>query len=154
MLIVHATALALPFAPPFGVLLRGEPGSGKSDLALRLIAEHGASLVADDQTQLDRRSCGEAAAVLDASPLATNEGLLEARGVGIVRLPFLPSCPIGLVIDCLPLGASPERLPELGAAAFAGVEIPALSLAALEPSAPAKTLLAARAIAQGLFAER
>lgn len=50
--LIHATAVALPVDDGWaGVLLRGAPGSGKSDLALRLIDE-GARPIADDQTEL------------------------------------------------------------------------------------------------------
>ena len=50
-MLVHATAVAIDGQ---AVLLRGPSGSGKSDLALRLI-DAGARLVADDQSELSRR---------------------------------------------------------------------------------------------------
>ncbi len=76
-LLVHATAVAIEGE---AVLLRGPSGSGKSDLALRLI-DGGAQLVADDQTLL-RRAGGR---VLASAPPAI-AGLLEVRGVGVVRV--------------------------------------------------------------------
>jgi serine kinase of HPr protein (carbohydrate metabolism regulator) len=54
MIMVHGTTVALEGE---GVLLRGPSGSGKSDLALRLI-DGGARLVADDQTELTRTANG------------------------------------------------------------------------------------------------
>src|SRR5258708_9931888 len=79
--LVHATSVAMRLGRNWrAVLLRGPSGSGKSDLALRLI-EAGARLIADDQTVLVRQ--GE---VVIAGPPARIAGLIEARGVGIVKL--------------------------------------------------------------------
>ncbi|MFZ9450406.1 MAG: HPr kinase/phosphorylase [Alphaproteobacteria bacterium] len=77
---VHATCVAIDGA---GILLRGPSGAGKSDLALRLV-DGGAALVADDRVDLRRRGT-----CLVASPPAPLRGLVEARGVGILRVPFL-----------------------------------------------------------------
>jgi len=81
-----------------GVLLIGPSGSGKSDLMLRLL-DHGFELVADDRVEMD----GGLARAPDA--LA---GMLEVRGLGIVRLPFCAQARVALVVA---LGR-PERLPE------------------------------------------
>ena len=102
MMRVHGTTVALDGA---GVLIRGPSGSGKSDLALRLI-DAGARLVADDQTELWRR--GEA--VLARSP-ATIAGQIEVRGIGILSLPHLDEVPLRLVVDLIAPDAV-ERLPE------------------------------------------
>ena len=81
-----------------GVLLIGPPGAGKSDLALRLLAR-GFTLVADDRVD-----------VVDgvAYPPAAIAGLLEVRGLGIVRLPFTQRARLRLVVQ---LGPPGERLP-------------------------------------------
>jgi len=63
------------------VLLRGPSGSGKSDLALRLI-DDGARLIADDQTHLAKK--GHA---LIATPPPAIAGMIEVRGIGVVKLP-------------------------------------------------------------------
>jgi serine kinase of HPr protein (carbohydrate metabolism regulator) len=76
-----------------GVLLKGPSGSGKSDLALRLI-ERGGMLVADDRVELFRD--GTALAARAPRALA---GLLEIRGVGIVEFPFAASAQIALVVE-------------------------------------------------------
>ncbi len=85
MIRVHGTSVALGGD---GILLRGPSGSGKSDLALRLIAD-GARLVADDQTEL--RGVGE---TLEMAAPAAIAGRLEVRGVGILRVPAVPSAPL------------------------------------------------------------
>src|SRR3546814_17418763 len=81
MLRVHATCIAIDGR---GILLRGPSGSGKSDLALRLI-DGGALLVADDQVILT-----EADGELTASAPATTAGRMEVRGIGVVDMPHLP----------------------------------------------------------------
>lgn len=91
---LHASCAALDGA---GVLLIGAPGSGKSDLLLRLL-DHGYRLVADDRVELD----GGIARAPDA--LA---GLLEVRGLGILRVAGLASARLALVV-ALDRG---ERLP-------------------------------------------
>jgi HPr kinase/phosphorylase len=80
------------------VLLTGPPGSGKSDLLLRLLAR-GFFLVADDRVE-----------ILDGIARApgTLGGLLEVRGLGIVRLPFVESVPLVLVVE---FSSDPPRLP-------------------------------------------
>lgn len=80
------------------VLIVGPPGSGKSDLALRLLTR-GFDLVADDQVVIADgiASCPQELA-----------GLLEARGIGIVRVPYRPQARLALVIE---LGTGAERLP-------------------------------------------
>ncbi len=130
---IHASCVAIGGR---GVLIGGRSGSGKSDLALRLI-DRGAVLVSDDYTQLDREG-----GVLIGSPPKTIAGKIEIHGVGIVELPFQSGVPIALlaVVDELP-----TRLPEPGETrAIAGVEIPVIALAGLEPSSPIKVEWAIR----------
>src|SRR5262249_59747688 len=86
------------------VLIRGPSGSGKSDLGLRLI-DAGARLVADDQSELQRH--GEFVIVRSPAAIA---GLIEVRGVGIVRVESLAEAPLALIADLLPPDAI-ERLP-------------------------------------------
>ena len=81
-----------------GVVLLGPSGAGKSDLLLRLV-QCGFMLVADDQVLVED---GVARA---PSALA---GLLEVRGLGIVRLPWLERVPVRLAVELRP---SEERLP-------------------------------------------
>jgi serine kinase of HPr protein (carbohydrate metabolism regulator) len=86
-----------------GILLIGKSGSGKSDLALRLIAL-GARLVADDRADLTVKN-----GALIATPPKTIAGLLEIRGVGIVEIPNAARARVALVVD---LSGKVERLPE------------------------------------------
>ena len=88
-----------------GILLLGASGSGKSDLALRLIAA-GAELVADDRTELEIED-----GALVAGPPHALAGLMEVRNLGIVALPPRPKARIALVVDLGPDGP-PVRLPE------------------------------------------
>src|SRR5580693_1856546 len=90
MLLAHATTVAIDGR---GVLLRGPSGSGKSDLALRLI-DAGARLVADDQSELSRH--GETIIVRAPAAIA---GLIEVRGVGILRVDTIAEAPLALVAD-------------------------------------------------------
>ena len=105
-LVHHASAVTLgdPGSAGFGVLIEGPSGSGKSALALELIAL-GARLVADDRTRILAR---------DGWPwLCAPErlqGVIEARGVGLIQVPSAAAAPLRLIVD---MGAvEPARLPE------------------------------------------
>jgi serine kinase of HPr protein (carbohydrate metabolism regulator) len=141
---VHATCVALRTRRGWrGVLLRGPSGSGKSDLALRLI-DRGGRLVADDQTELVPK-----AGRLFARAPATIAGLVEVRGVGIVRLAgdqLVAEVPLALLVD-LVSARHVERLPEPKRDSLLGVELPLLALAPFEPSAVSKLRLAFRQFA-------
>lgn len=128
-----------------GVLLRGPSGSGKSDLALRLI-EAGGRLVADDRTDLALDN----GALVASSPGAI-AGKLEIRGLGIVALPSVARTRVGLAAD-LVSPAEIERLPAARHCAYLGVEIPLISVAPFECSATAKLRVAAREAARGRLA--
>ncbi len=130
--LVHGTAVAISGA---GVLLRGASGSGKSDLALRLI-DQGAVLVSDDQSVLQRQ--GPDVFVSAPAKLA---GKLEVRGIGIVRMPDAGSTRLRMVVDLVPSG-DVDRLPERRTAAVLGVDIPCLRLNPGEHAAPIKLKLA------------
>lgn len=134
MIRVYGTSVALAGD---GVLLRGASGSGKSDLALRLI-DQGARLVSDDQTEL-RCDRGE----ISMSAPATIAGRLEVRGVGIMDVSCIASAPLRLVVDLVPAGST-ERLPEPDVCELLGHAVPLLALAPFEASATAKLKLALR----------
>jgi HPr kinase/phosphorylase len=121
-----------------GVLFLGPPGAGKSDLVLRLIGR-GWSLVADDQVILEPAPPD----LLLATPPAALRGMLEVRGVGLVRdLPVVAPARLRLVVDLLPEGAAPPRLPAPATFEAEGRTLPRLALAAREAAAPDKVILA------------
>jgi serine kinase of HPr protein (carbohydrate metabolism regulator) len=102
---IHATAVLVGAK---AVLIRGEPGSGKSRLALRLLETAGRELpfvrlVGDDRVYLEGR-----AGRLVVRPPQELAGLLEIRGTGIVRVPFEAAAVVGLVIE---LGQPADRMP-------------------------------------------
>lgn len=130
--LIHATAVALGGR---AVLLRGPSGSGKSDLALRLIAD-GWQLVADDQTQIARD--GE---MLMASAPQSIAGKMEVRGLGIVGVDPAKPTPVALLIDLKP-EAEIERLPEAEWEELEGVTLALLAIDPFTQSAPAKLRLA------------
>jgi serine kinase of HPr protein (carbohydrate metabolism regulator) len=129
---IHATAVALRGR---AVLLRGPSGSGKSDLALRLIAR-GWRLVADDRCDM-RVEGGR----LWVSAPRVLHGLVEARGVGIVRMPASARARVALLADLVPAARVP-RLPKPAARRILGVPIPRVALDAFAVSAPEKLALA------------
>ena len=94
------------------VLIRGVSGSGKSSLLLALLTSRDAdaTLIADDRVALDV----ERGELIAAAP-ATIAGLMEIRGVGIVRRDYVARARIDLVVDLMPLAECP-RLPDEDAA--------------------------------------
>ena len=117
-----------------GVLLLGKFGSGKSDLALRLI-DTGASLVADDQVEITLKKNA-----LFASPPHTLRGLIEARGVGILPMPYQREAKLALAVRLVPR-PKVERLPEPEFFDCLGGALPLLSLHAFDASTPSKIRL-------------
>lgn len=128
----HANCVAIDGV---GVLIRGASGAGKSDLSLRLIDE-GAALVSDDYTLL-AASDGQ---VL-ASPPPEIAGRIEARGLGLLRLPHAAKVSVRLIVDLVPL-AEEERMPERRTAELEGCTLPSVALWGFAASAPAKVRLA------------
>jgi HPr kinase/phosphorylase len=139
MIRVHGTSVAFGGD---GILLQGPSGSGKSDLALRLI-DAGALLVADDQTELTLAGDG----VRMSAPAAI-AGRIEVRGLGILRVPSAPSAVLRLAV-MLVAAQQIERLPEPQFCELLGRSVPLLALAPFEASAPAKLKLALRAYRTG-----
>lgn len=131
-LLIYASAVRLGAK---GILLLGRSGSGKSDLALQLI-DGGGVLVADDQVRLSR--VGDR---LLADPPAALAGLIEIRGIGIMRLPYRGSS-LDLAVD---LGEMQARLPEQASANWLGVDLPKIMIDPRAPSAAAKIRLALHA---------
>ena len=99
-------------------LIVGPSNSGKSALALELMAR-GASLVSDDQTILSR----EASHLIAKAPLELC-GVIEARGIGLLRAQYHSAAQISLIIN---LGrVENERLPSLRYETILGIRLPVL----------------------------
>lgn len=122
-----------------GVLLRGDSGCGKSDLALRLI-DGGAMLVSDDYVAV--RAEGTQVFAAPPEPI---RGLIELRGVGLVRLPCCENVALALVLDLLP-SFRVSRHPERKTTQIHGVSLPLFAIAPLEASAPAKVRMLLNAL--------
>lgn len=134
---VHATCVSID---GIGVLLRAPSGGGKSDLALRLI-DGGAALVSDDYTHIEVRD----GCVLASAP-SSIRGMLEVRGLGLVRLPCSSDAAVGLVVDLVE-SSTIDRMPEPETALIDGagdIRLPLIRVAPFEASAAAKVRLAAR----------
>ena len=128
---LHATTVALGGR---AVILAGRSGSGKSDLALRLL-DRGFILVSDDQTMV--RKSGDR---LIASAPPTIRGKLEVRGIGIVEVDHADDMPICLYVE---LANEIERLPDDDRErTLLGLAVPLVSIDALTASAPAKVVMA------------
>jgi serine kinase of HPr protein (carbohydrate metabolism regulator) len=131
---IHATCVVLQ---NFGVLLLGKSGAGKSDLALRLIADRGARLVADDRVDITAKD-----GKIQASAPQILQGLLEVRGVGIIKTDFVPSAEIKLVVELVSSSTDIERMPEPSFYQIQDMSIPKICLNPFEISATAKILAA------------
>lgn len=135
--LVHGTCVALGEK---AVLLRGEPGAGKSDLAFRFLAlppqgETRPLLVADDQVFIAAGADG----ALIASPPPALAGKIELRGIGIVEVPFRGQAELLLVCDLVDAKDVPRMAPEpWERTVIAGIALPRLKLAPFEASAPLK----------------
>jgi len=135
---IQATCVAIDGR---GVLIRGAPGSGKSDLALRLI-DGGAALVADDGVELEAKN-GELLARFPPQAPPELKGRIEVRGLGIVEVGAGPAVRLALLVDLTPPD-SIERLPENQCEPILGIELFRIQLAPFEASAPTKVRLAVR----------
>lgn len=137
---MHGTAIALA---GHAALVRGPAGSGKSDLALRCLAlapsgliQATPQLVADDQVRVTARG-----GRLVVSPPETIAGLIEVRGVGILRVPYLEQAELALVADIVPPDRI-ERLPEpITPFECLGIAVRRCLIAPFQPSASVKLLL-------------
>jgi serine kinase of HPr protein (carbohydrate metabolism regulator) len=128
---VHASTVATDGR---AVVILGPSGSGKSDLALRLL-DRGFTLVSDDQTVVKKD--GER---LVASAPPNIAGKLEIRGIGIVDMDTVTNIPVALLVE---LTSEIQRLPdESRERPLLGIKLPLISIDAMTASAPSKVALA------------
>ncbi len=127
---LHATCVAMDGR---GILLIGASGSGKSDLALRLI-DRGAKLVSDDRVTVQRD--GDRLVASTPGPMF---GQIEIRAVGICRVEAVREVEVALVVR---LGVEGDRLPEAPTETVGGIALPLLRLDAHRASAPIKVEMA------------
>lgn len=98
------------------LLILGASGAGKSSLALELVAL-GAALVADDRVALRR----EGERVIAAPPPAL-AGMIEARGLGLLRMPHLSAAAVTLALDLD--GVETARMPPRRTTLLLGAAVP------------------------------
>ncbi|MEO9600741.1 HPr kinase/phosphatase C-terminal domain-containing protein [Parasphingorhabdus sp.] len=135
----HATAVAISGA---GIMIRGKSGSGKSDLALRLI-DRGATLISDDYVDIKQKNQS-----LILSPPSNLAGKIEVRSLGIIECPYLSDIELRLIIN---LKNKPDRFPmDRQAMNLLGITVPFCTLDAMETSAAIKVELALQRIMQDI----
>ena len=128
---VHASSVA---SGGRAVLITGPSGSGKSDLALRLL-DRGFTLVSDDQTIVKKDNDR-----LLASAPPTIAGKLEIRGIGIVDVERADNVPVALIVE---LTGEIQRLPDDSRERpILGVKVPLVTIDAMTASAASKVALA------------
>ncbi len=117
---MHATLVSLQGK---GILLTGKSGSGKSEIALKYIENKNAKLVSDDVVVIEVRENQ-----LWGRAPENIKGLMEIRGVGIVRFDAEAEAPINLVVNLKNNPEDIERMPKKRVENILGVEIEAIDL--------------------------
>lgn len=138
---IYATCAALDEGACF--LFLGESGSGKTDMALRLM-DVGWKLISDDRVALIAENNK-----LFAMPTVRSQGLIEMRGVGVYRLPedkCLAKSKVIAAIQCEDV--LPQRLQDPLEAVWCGVPVPFWRMRVKDPSSTAKLRLLAASLTE------
>ncbi len=134
-LVIHATSLSLHIGQEWrGVLIMGPSGSGKSDLALRMIQSADNCVLVSDDYSLLWLSGGQ----LYAGAPETIAGRMEIRGLGIMSAETrrLTRIHLAVMVQSDPI----DRLPENETTAILGQAVPTIRLNPREASATGKLL--------------
>ena len=123
----HSTSVVIE---DLGLLIRGQSGSGKSDLALRLI-DSGATLISDDLT-----ICKKIGDYLYLYPHSNTKGLLEVREIGIMTVPYVENIKLTLVVELVE--EEFERIPGMMSCSILGMKFPKIKIFGKSSSAVAK----------------
>jgi HPr kinase/phosphorylase len=132
-----------------GVLVLGPSGSGKSDLALRLI-DAGATLIADDVVEMTREGSQLLLSFPPEGP-AELKGRMEVKGLGIMSVPAAPpAVPLSLVVRAT-AREKVARIPESLESEWLDLKVATIDIDLMEPSAPAKVRLALAKLARSII---
>jgi serine kinase of HPr protein (carbohydrate metabolism regulator) len=132
---LHGSAVAIN---GHAILMLGLTGSGKSDLALRLI-DRGAMLISDDIVGTES---ADDQLILSVAPNIA--GKIEVRGIGICTTDYLPFAPLRLVVE---LSHEVDRMPpDNQCAAIGNFWIPMVKLDPFQPSSALKVEWALRSV--------
>ena len=123
----HSTSLVVEDS---GILIIGESGIGKSDLALRMI-DSGAMLIADDIT-----ICKKINNFIYLFSPEETKGLLEVREIGIITVPFIENIKLSLVVQLI--DEENIRYPENENCLILGIKVPKIKICGKNSSAVAK----------------
>ena len=124
---LHATSVAIE---DNGVAIFGDSGSGKSDLALRLI-DSGATLISDDVTVFSKLEKN-----INLFGIENTKGLLEVREVGIITVPYVEGIKLKLVVRLTDKVI--ERIPKKNQINLLGLKFPKLEINGKNSSSVAK----------------
>ena len=113
--IMHGTCVDLKGS---GILIIGRSGSGKSSLAVDLLAL-GASLVADDQCNLIIKNDG-----IRISKPASLPNSIEMRGIGLVSVPMIMQTNLDWVVNLDEIET--ERMPNRKFTNIRGYSVPTI----------------------------
>ncbi|MDG1858139.1 MAG: HPr kinase/phosphatase C-terminal domain-containing protein, partial [Emcibacteraceae bacterium] len=128
MALIHASCVEYSKR---GILIFGPSGAGKSDLALRLL-DAGGTLVSDDYVNVEAENGN-----LFASVAPNIEGLIEVRGVGLMKVDHVKSHKVDLVLDLCGY-ENIDRMPEGNFFEQEGIKVPLYKFDGFSVSALAK----------------